>query len=101
MRIVDALRAGSDKGLTGENGEAKSVFVCLAIGLVQITPLNAQAVSPAGHYAKKSGGAGEMRVEPTAEGWRVLVTAGGIPRGGATAADCNADRRRGTQKQYP
>jgi hypothetical protein len=57
------------------------IFVCLAIGLVQITPLNAQAVSPAGHYAKKSGGAGEMRVEPTAEGWRVLVTAGGIPRG--------------------
>ena len=30
----------------------------------------------------------EMRAEKTGEGWRVFVTAGGIPRGGATAADC-------------
>ena len=29
-----------------------------------------------------------MRVEKTQEGWRVFVTAGGIPNGGATAADC-------------
>jgi len=29
-----------------------------------------------------------MRVEKTGEGWRVFVSAGGIPRGGATAADC-------------
>ena len=66
----------------------KLMFICLAIALVQITPLNAQSVSPAGHYTKKRGGAGEMRVEKTGEGWRVHVTAGGIPRGAATAADC-------------
>jgi hypothetical protein len=64
------------------------IFVCLAVAFVQITPLNAQSLSPAGHYAKKSGGAGEMRVQKTEEGWRVFVGAGGIPRGGATAADC-------------
>ena len=66
----------------------KPVFVSLAIAVAQITPSNAQSISPAGHYTKKSGGAGEMRVEQTGEGWRVFVTAGGIPRGGATAADC-------------
>src|SRR5262249_1912335 len=63
--------------------------VCLAIALVQITPLNAQAVSPAGHYSKKSGGAGEMRVEKSEGGWHIFVIAGGIPRPrGLTAADC-------------
>jgi hypothetical protein len=66
----------------------KLMFVFLAIALAQITPSDAQSMSPAGHYTKKRGGAGEMRVERTAEGWRVFVTAGGIPRGGATAADC-------------
>ena len=66
----------------------KFLFVVLAIALVQIAQLNAQSVSPAGHYTKKRGGVGEMRVEKTDEGWRVFVTAGGIPRGGATAADC-------------
>jgi hypothetical protein len=66
----------------------KLIFVFLAIALAPIRPSNAQSISPAGHYTKKSGGAGEMRVEQTGEGWRVFVTAGGIPRGGATAADC-------------
>jgi hypothetical protein len=66
----------------------KIIFVFLAIALAQITPSDAQSISPAGHYTKKRGSAGEMRVERTAEGWRVFVTAGGIPRGGATAADC-------------
>jgi hypothetical protein len=67
----------------------KLIFLCLAIALVQITPLNAQAVSPAGHYSKKSGGAGEMLVEKSEGGWRIFVIAGGIPRPrGLTAADC-------------
>ena len=66
----------------------KLIFVCLAVAFVQITPLNAQSLSPAGHYAKKRGGAGEMRVQKTEEGWRVFVGAGGIPRGIDTAADC-------------
>ena len=66
----------------------KHIFGCLAIALVQITELDSQPVSPAGRYTKKQGGAGEMRVEKTGEGWRVFVSAGGIPRGGATAADC-------------
>jgi hypothetical protein len=67
----------------------KLIFVCLAIALVQITPLNAQAVSPAGHYSKKSLGAGEMRVEKSEGDWRIFVIAGGgyRPRG-LTAADC-------------
>ena len=29
-----------------------------------------------------------MRVEKTEQDWRIFVSAGGIPRGGATAADC-------------
>jgi hypothetical protein len=63
-------------------------FVSLAITLMQMTAVNAQSVLPTGHYTKKSGGAGEMRIEKAEDGWRVFVTAGGIPRGGATAADC-------------
>lgn len=66
----------------------KLILAFIAIALMQIAPLNAQTVSPAGHYTKKSGGAGQMRVEQAAKGWRVFVTAGGIPSGGATAADC-------------
>jgi hypothetical protein len=66
----------------------KVIFVSLAIAVVPITPLNAQSVSPTGHYAKKRGGAGEMRVEKIGEGWQVFVGAGGIPKGAATAADC-------------
>jgi hypothetical protein len=64
------------------------IFVSLAIALVQIAPLNAQSVSPEGRYTKKAGGAGEMRVQKTGEDWRIFVNAGGIPRGGVTAADC-------------
>jgi hypothetical protein len=67
----------------------KLVFVSLAIALAQITPSNAQSISPAGYYSKKSGGPGELRVEKTGEGWRVFVVAGGYPRPrGLTAADC-------------
>jgi hypothetical protein len=67
----------------------KLMFACLAIASVQITPLNAQSVSPEGHYTKKAGGPGEMRVEKSEGGWRVFVVAGGIPRPrGLTAADC-------------
>ena len=67
----------------------KLIFVCLAIALLQITPLNAQAVSPAGHYSKKSGGPGEMRVERSEGGWRIFAIAAGVPRPrGLTAADC-------------
>ena len=51
----------------------KLIFVCLAIALVQIAPLNAQSVSPEGRYTRKAGGAGDMRVEKTGEGWRVLL----------------------------
>ena len=65
------------------------MLLCLAVALVQTKPLNAQSVSPAGHYTKKSGGLGEMRVEKTPEGWRIFVSAGGIPNRGATAADCS------------
>ena len=67
----------------------KLVFASLAIALAQITPSNAQSISPAGHYSKKSGGLGEMRVEKSEGGWHVFVAAGGghRPRG-LTAADC-------------
>ena len=67
----------------------KLIFVCLAIASGQITPLNAQSVSPEGHYTKKAGGPGEMRVEKSEGGWRIFVIAGGYPRPrGLTAADC-------------
>ena len=66
----------------------KLVSIALAVALVPITPLNAQSISPVGHYTKKRGGEGKMRVEMTDEGWRVFVVAGGTPNGGATAADC-------------
>jgi hypothetical protein len=67
----------------------KLVFVSLAIALAQITPSNAQSISPAGHYTKKSLGLGEMGVEKSEGGWRVFVRAGGGERPrGLTAADC-------------
>jgi hypothetical protein len=67
----------------------KFVLFSLAIALAQITPSNAQSISPAGHYSKKSGGPGQMRVEKSEGGWRVFVVAGGVPRPrGLTAADC-------------
>jgi hypothetical protein len=67
----------------------KLIFVCLAVASVQITPLNAQSVSPEGRYTKKRDGAGDMRVEKTGEGWRVFVRAGGSPMAKErTAADC-------------
>ena len=66
----------------------KLIFVSIAIALLQVAPLNAQSASPEGRYTKRSGGAGEMRVQKTGEDWRIFVSAGGIPRGGATAADC-------------
>jgi hypothetical protein len=66
----------------------KLIFVSLAIALAQITPSDAQSNSPAGRYTKKSGGASEMRVQKTEQGWRIVVDAGGIPRGANTAADC-------------
>jgi hypothetical protein len=59
-----------------------------AIAMAYISFSNAQSTSLAGRYIKKSGGAGEMRVEKSDQGWRVFVDAAGIPRGGATAADC-------------
>jgi hypothetical protein len=66
----------------------KLISIVLAGALAPNTPLNAQSMSPAGHYTKKRGGEGTMNVEKTDEGWRVSVVAGGTPNGGATAADC-------------
>jgi hypothetical protein len=67
----------------------KLLFVSVAIALAQITPSDAQSISPVGHYTKKRGGAGEMRVQKAGADWRIFVNAGGIPRPrGATAADC-------------
>jgi hypothetical protein len=68
--------------------KSKVIPIALVGALVAITPLNARSNSPAGHYTKKTGGQGKMRVEKTGEGWRVFVVAGGIPSGGATASDC-------------
>jgi hypothetical protein len=66
----------------------KLISIVLAGALAPITQLNAQLISPAGDYTKKGGGEGKMRVEKAEQGWRVFVVAGGIPNGGATAADC-------------
>ncbi len=67
----------------------KLILVCLAIALVQITPSDAQSISPAGHYTyNRRGQLGEMRVQKAGAEWRVFVLAGGAPRGPATAADC-------------
>jgi hypothetical protein len=70
----------------------KLIFVCLAIALVQITPSDAQSISPAGHYTyNRRGQLGEMRVQKVGAEWRVFVLAAGVPRGpggSLTAADC-------------
>jgi hypothetical protein len=67
----------------------KLISGCLAVAfVVQITASDAQSVSPVGHYTKKRGGAGEMWVQKAGAEWRIFVNAGGIPRAGATAADC-------------
>jgi hypothetical protein len=68
--------------------KSKLISLTLAGALLSITPLKAQSISPAGHYTKKHGGQGKMRVEKTGKGWRVFVVSGGIPNGGATASDC-------------
>ena len=67
----------------------KLIFVCLAIALMQITPSDAQSISPAGHYTyNRRGQLGEMRVQKVGAEWRIFVIAAGAPRGPATAADC-------------
>ena len=70
----------------------KLIFVCLAIALAQITPSDAQSISPAGHYTyNRRGQLGEMRVQKVGAEWRVFVLAAGVPRGpggSLTAADC-------------
>jgi len=67
----------------------KLIFVGLTIALVQITPSDAQSISPAGHYTyNRRGQLGEMRVQKAGAEWRVFVLAAGAPRGPATAADC-------------
>jgi len=67
----------------------KLIFVGLTIGLVQITPSDAQSISPAGHYTyNRRGQLGEMRVQKVGAEWRIFVIAAGAPRGPATAADC-------------
>ena len=74
----------------------KLIFVCLAIALAQITPSDAQSISPESRYTRKapyaervrSGysdrhiGSGDMRVEKTGEGWRVFVRAAMSPISG-------------------
>jgi hypothetical protein len=66
------------------------VLVSLAIPLAQIAPSDAQSISPAGHYTKKRGGPGEMRVQKVGAEWRIFVGAGGYPRPrGLTASDCD------------
>ena len=67
----------------------KRIFVCLAIALVQITPSDAQSISPAGHYTKKR--YGDLWVQKAGAEWRIFVWAGGVPRGpggSATTQDC-------------
>ena len=54
----------------------KLIFVCLAIALVQITPSDAQSISPAGHYTyNRRGQLGEMRVQKVGAEWRIFVIA--------------------------
>ena len=67
----------------------KLIFVCLAIALAQITPSDAQSISPAGHYTKKRYGPGDLWVQKAEAEWRIFVWAGGgyRPRG-LTAPDC-------------
>jgi hypothetical protein len=57
----------------------KLLFVSVAIALVQITPSDAQSISPAGHYTKKRGGAGEMRVQKAERTGASLSTRAGYP----------------------
>jgi hypothetical protein len=56
---------------------------------VQITPSDAQSISPAGHYTKKRYGPGDLWVQKAEAEWRIFVWAGGgyRPRG-LTAPDC-------------
>jgi hypothetical protein len=47
------------------------------------------AASPAGAYAKKENGNATLTMTDRGGQWEVVIEAGGIPRGEATAADCN------------
>ena len=64
------------------------LLLSFALAWALVAPSSAQSVSPLGHYAKKRGGAGEMLVQNDKGTFRVFVSAGGTPNGGATAADC-------------
>jgi hypothetical protein len=69
----------------------KLIFVGLTIALMQITPSDAQSISPAGHYTKKRYGPGDLWVQKVGAEWRIFVWAGGVPRGpggSATTQDC-------------
>jgi hypothetical protein len=47
------------------------------------------AASPAGAYAKKENGNATLTMTDRGGQWEAIFEAGGIPRGAATAADCN------------
>jgi hypothetical protein len=48
-----------------------------------------QAASPAGTYAKHENGNATLTMTDRGGQWEAVIEAGGIPRGEATAADCN------------
>lgn len=50
---------------------------------------DAKALPITGLYIRKAPSLGEMRIEPAGSHWKVSISAGGLPRGPATAADCS------------
>jgi hypothetical protein len=71
---TDMLRKmGADAGMIGAIAAAHALW----------------AASPAGTYGKKENGNATLTMTDRGGQWDAVIDAGGIPRGGATAADCN------------
>jgi len=76
----------------------KLIFVGLTIGLVQITPSDAQSILPAGHYTyNRRGQLGEMRVQKV--GVAYLCHCGRGTEGPGYGRRLWAARRRSNRRQ--
>lgn len=62
------------------------VFLFMVAGCGQA---NATAPLIAGLYIRKAPSLGEMQIQPAGSHWKISISAGGLPRGPATAADCS------------
>ena len=67
----------------------RSAVICVALLLGAAAP--APAPDLAGTYVRTKPSGGALKVQRAGDDWRIHLIAGGLPRGGGTAADCEAE----------